>query len=253
MARRWAGPTRAEYEEVLSSEQIVDMARLRGYARHGVASAVRGDVWMHLLGVLAADTAGEASAVRAMLIAWADTPVAHPAQSSIQPCAEECFLNLYRIPRTLATQPQAAEKRAKMVRRLTAVVGAFLNTHTPLDDLSPIRTHESDPPLAPPSLAVPPHHCRSLTTPEPDWPGSPPQADDMDLDWAIPRTSHPENVALSPTERRESVHRTLPSGWDANHWHPALVYLCAPLVASIEADAGTYFSFEALMARLERR
>lgn len=283
MARRWAGPTRAEYEEVLSSEQIVDMARLRGYARHGVTSAVRGDVWMHLLGVLAADTAGEASAVRAMLQAWADTPVAHPAHAQIQQCAEQYVLSLSRVPSLsrrripgtrptnssdpldsaspalshTGTDPEQDAARAQQdrsVQRVTAVVGAFLNTHTPPDDA---------PASPPPATGA----ARRSVTPaaEPEWPGSPPQADDMDLDWAIPRTSHPKDrdVGLlpfsSPEDRRASVlsarrpSNQAPLWWTSARWHPALVYLCAPLVESIEADAGAFFSFEALMARLERR
>lgn len=391
MARRWAGPTRAEYEEVLSSEQVVDMARLRGYARHGVEEAVRGDVWMHLLGVLAADTAGEASAVRAMLLAWADTPVAHPAQLQVQQCAFHVFLDLSRSSRrpsrsavsatscvssrahtsaTHATPPPAAsgitpgagaggpagghatvrslsggahsaaaasgasssatsaanvpassppsissappsmsgpdlassgpdaklpasthlyrdEQHAKFTRRITAMVGAFLNTHPPPEDAPPplppfaFRSEacfgpaSSDPGAA---AAVGAPLRRSLTpVVDPEWPGSPPQADDMDLDWAIPRTGHqprgnyPEGEATllpslfsPPDQQRPSISNCMrymssprdgpaPAWWSPNHWHPALVYLCAPLVASIEADAGAFFSFEALMARLERR
>lgn len=44
-----------EYTETLAAEVVVDMARLRSLARHGVPSAVRGQVWCYLLGANQAD------------------------------------------------------------------------------------------------------------------------------------------------------------------------------------------------------
>lgn len=35
--------------------RLVDLEKLRDYARHGVQPGVRGEVWLYLLGVLSAD------------------------------------------------------------------------------------------------------------------------------------------------------------------------------------------------------
>ncbi|PWN18698.1 hypothetical protein BCV69DRAFT_284682 [Microstroma glucosiphilum] len=55
-----------EFVELLSSEQHVDIARLRHLSRHGVHPAVRGEVWMYLLGVLSPDKSQEMTSVRAL-------------------------------------------------------------------------------------------------------------------------------------------------------------------------------------------
>ncbi|PWN29211.1 hypothetical protein BDZ90DRAFT_141248 [Jaminaea rosea] len=59
-----------EFVELLSSEQHVDISRLRHLARHGIHPAVRGEVWMYLLGVLSADKSQEMTSVRALYNAY---------------------------------------------------------------------------------------------------------------------------------------------------------------------------------------
>ncbi|CAO1623287.1 unnamed protein product [Jaminaea pallidilutea] len=55
-----------EFVELLSSEQHVDIAKLRHLARHGIHASVRGEVWLYLLGVLSADKSHEMTSVRAL-------------------------------------------------------------------------------------------------------------------------------------------------------------------------------------------
>ncbi|KAE8239097.1 hypothetical protein A4X13_0g8253, partial [Tilletia indica] len=60
-------PGAQEFADVMSAEQLVDLQKLRDLARRGVPFEVRGDVWMYLLGVLAADTSNEESLIRERL------------------------------------------------------------------------------------------------------------------------------------------------------------------------------------------
>ncbi len=72
------GATVEEYIELLSAEQHVDLSKLRGYARHGVQPAVRGEVWLYLLGVLAADKSQEMTSVRSKFLEYEGMHKANP-------------------------------------------------------------------------------------------------------------------------------------------------------------------------------
>ncbi|KAL9933911.1 hypothetical protein V8E36_006993 [Tilletia maclaganii] len=60
-------PSAQEFADVMQAEQLVDLQKLKDLARRGVPFEVRGDVWMYLLGVLAADTSNEESLIRERL------------------------------------------------------------------------------------------------------------------------------------------------------------------------------------------
>ncbi|KAK0557267.1 hypothetical protein OC844_005620 [Tilletia horrida] len=60
-------PSAQEFADVMQAEQLVDLQKLKDLARRGVPFDVRGDVWMYLLGVLAADTSNEESLIRERL------------------------------------------------------------------------------------------------------------------------------------------------------------------------------------------
>jgi hypothetical protein len=59
-----------EFIELLNAEQYVDIQKLRDYARHGVRPAVRGEVWLYLLGVLSDDKSQEMTSVRSKYIEY---------------------------------------------------------------------------------------------------------------------------------------------------------------------------------------
>lgn len=59
-----AAASTEEFIEVLNAEQHVEIQKLRDYARHGVQPAVRGEVWLYLLGVLSDDKSQEMTSVR---------------------------------------------------------------------------------------------------------------------------------------------------------------------------------------------
>lgn len=59
-----AAASTEEFIEVLNAEQHVEIQKLRDYARHGVQAAVRGEVWLYLLGVLSDDKSQEMTSVR---------------------------------------------------------------------------------------------------------------------------------------------------------------------------------------------
>ncbi len=59
-----------EFVELLNAEQHVDLQKLRDLARHGVQPAVRGEVWLYLLGVLSDDKGQEMTSVRSKYLEY---------------------------------------------------------------------------------------------------------------------------------------------------------------------------------------
>ncbi|KAI8354757.1 rab-GTPase-TBC domain-containing protein [Mortierella sp. GBAus27b] len=56
--------TLEEYEEILSAEVLVEVPKLREYARYGIPREVRGEAWLFLLGIQDADRSKEVSTQR---------------------------------------------------------------------------------------------------------------------------------------------------------------------------------------------
>ncbi|KAL8280711.1 hypothetical protein RQP46_007034 [Phenoliferia psychrophenolica] len=53
-----------EVEETLNAEQLVDLPKLRSFARYGIPPSIRGEVWLYLLEVLSPDRTNEITSVR---------------------------------------------------------------------------------------------------------------------------------------------------------------------------------------------
>ncbi|KAM0752113.1 RabGAP/TBC [Meredithblackwellia eburnea MCA 4105] len=53
-----------EVEETLNAEQMVDLPKLRAFARYGIPASIRGEVWLYLLEVLSPDRTNEITSIR---------------------------------------------------------------------------------------------------------------------------------------------------------------------------------------------
>ncbi|CAO1630309.1 unnamed protein product [Parajaminaea phylloscopi] len=97
-----------EFIELLASEQYVDIPRLRHLARHGVHPAVRGEVWMYLLGVLSSDKSQEMTSVRQLYNkydALLSHSVIHPdVQAAIAAEANRVWRTRVPLPETAASK-----------------------------------------------------------------------------------------------------------------------------------------------------
>ncbi|SGZ28599.1 BQ5605_C027g10384 [Microbotryum silenes-dioicae] len=61
-----------EFTDTLNAEQYVDLQKLRSYSRYGIPPAIRGEVWLYLLGVLSPDRTNEITSVRSKYASYAN-------------------------------------------------------------------------------------------------------------------------------------------------------------------------------------
>ncbi|CAD6885190.1 unnamed protein product [Tilletia controversa] len=258
-------PVAQEFADVMQAEQLVDLQKLKDLARRGVPSEFRGEVWMYLLGVLAADTSNEESLIRERLAEYDSLNKSN--QKLEQTIRHEC--SRYYQRRLLAKmkpgkpkrpavrtteQPDREQAAAAELKRFTdkteSIICAYLNSkmvphsqratvpqHTSPDQQHAGNNHGWDAQSAPNSTPA------SITT-----------AAAAAAIMSPPSVSStlgtlPDAFIPTSTDARGQVLVVFPDVQP--DFHPALVSLCAPFVECIPNETGMYFSFAKLMRMLE--
>eukprot|EP00127_Corallochytrium_limacisporum_P003934 Clim_evm19s155 gene=Clim_evmTU19s155 len=116
-----------DFREILSTEVVVDLPRLKELSMYGIPNEIRCEVWRHLLGVSSANKSREVTDFRAQSVGYSNSFRSDPE-----------VLNRVRgeLKRVVGRDQHLQDRRQLMEN----VLGTYLNYHTEVD-FSPSLVH----------------------------------------------------------------------------------------------------------------
>ncbi|PKI83623.1 hypothetical protein MVES1_002757 [Malassezia vespertilionis] len=261
--------TLEEFLELLNEEQYLDLNKLRNYARHGIQPQVRGEVWLYLLGVLAANKSQEMTTVRSKFLEYESFSKRIPSVEKLirtevlryfrqrfhvhKGSPERFGLSVIRGPRSERGSYGAPKSEAAVLDCLsyprilpsTQYGLLIMRSNPPLDDTQAVHAQRRL------SQIVENVLCAYLNGQI--------GVQIREEEHTLPETKHDEDYASlqhqiesrMPHAYQWAPQASVVPGTSIVDFHPSLVYLCVPFAMCVRAEAGIYFAFARLMTMIE--